>query len=290
MPDPSFVLPLFLQSALIPFGVALAVLVALHIVRGAGAPDAGFIAAFAPAAGFLASYFAVFHQQWSFEPHQALDWLPWIVLLGGAGALAAERASHAGIRVAARCTISLAAAWVVISPAAASMGWPKAIASIAATGFLLAATWSFLARASHNRPTPPLLLMVIAGGAALALMFDSSQAIGQLSGALASAIAASIAFNIPRQRVAFGSAATGLAVLVLGSLLANAHFYSGFPLGYVAMLAGAVLADPLVATINLLRRRDGGFVSHAGAALLSTIPVVATIALAVKAAQESGAY
>ncbi|QDZ28071.1 hypothetical protein [Noviherbaspirillum sp. UKPF54] len=288
MPDLSFVLPLFLQSALLPLVAALAVLAALRNVRNLRA--SGAAAALALAAGFLASYFAVFHEQWSPAPHQALDWMPWIVVFGAAGALGAQLAGQATVRIALRVALSLAAAFVVAWPAAAGMGMVKILAAIAAGGLLMAAAWNYLSRASTSRPTPVLLLMVVAGGAALTLMFDSSQAIGQLSGALASALAAVAVCNMPRMRVPFGGAAAGVAVLALGSLLLNAYIYSGLPLGYVALLAGALLADPLVAAFDRARQRNASFASHAGAAVLSALPVLVTIALAVKTAQESGGY
>lgn len=285
MPNLSFILPLILQSALIPFGVALALLAASRALR------LGTLASvIAVAAGFTASYFAVLHAQWSLLPQTALDWLPWIVLFGAAGAVASERIGNAGLRVAARLAISLAAGGLVVWPALAALGLPKAALSAGVTGVLICAAWSYMARVVERRPTPPLLLAVVAGGAALALMLDSSQSIGQLSGALAATLGACVLFNLPRVRLAFSPAAAGVAVLVLGTLLANAQLYAGFSLGYVALLVGGLLADPLVEAVNRLRKRVGGAGSWATAAVLAAIPVAVTIGLAVKAAQDAGGY
>jgi hypothetical protein len=186
--------------------------------------------------------------------------------------------------------LSAAIGTVVAWPALASLGMQKAILLTAATGVVLTVIWSVMARTADSRPTPPLLLAVVAGGAGMALMLDSSQSIGQLNGALASALAACVVFNLPRVRTAFSPAAAGVAVLLLGALLANAYIYAGFPLGYIALLAGGLIADQVVEGLNRLRRRSGGAGSWAAATALAAIPVVVTIGLAVKAAADSGGY
>ena len=285
MPDPSFVIPLFLQSALLPFAVALTALLVLRAPRLA--PLAPLLAL---AAGFLASYFAVYHAQWSFAPHQSLDWLPWIVLFGAAAVVAAENTAHTVLRHGARLAISLGCAALVAWPALAGAGLPKAMLPIAATGGLMFAAWTYLSATVKQRPTPVLMLAVVAGGAALTMMLDSSQLIGQLSGALATTLVACLAFNVPRVRTAFSGAATGLAVLLLGTLLANAYFYAGFSIAYVLLLVGGLLADPLVAGVNRLRQGSDGVAAWATAGLLTAIPVLTTIGLAIRAAQESGGY
>lgn len=285
MPDPSFVLPLILQSAVLPFGLALAVLAVLRATRWRDAAPA-----IALAAGFIASYFAVLHAQWSFAPKEALDWMPWIAVLGTAGAAATEVARHGGLRLLARLALSIATAGVIVWPALAGIGLQKAAITVLVAGVLICAAWTHLARAAECRPTPPYLLAIVTGGTALALMLDSSQSIGQLSGALASALAACIAFNLPRLRITFSGTATGIAVLLLGALLASAYLYAGFSLAYVALLAGGLLADPVVELVNRLRQRGGGAGSWVTAVVLAAIPVLTTIGLAIKTAQEAGGY
>lgn len=284
MPDLSFVLPLALQSALVPFVAALALLAAGRARLGA------LSAVAAVAAGFLASYFATLHAQWSLVPKLALDWLPLIVAAGAAAAVAVEKIRAAAGRRLARVAVSLAAAALVVWPALGSLGATKAALTALATGLLIAAAWSVKAHSAARQPTPPLSLAVVAGGAGLALMLDSSQSIGQLSGGLASALAGCLAFNVPRRRVPFPPAAAGLAVLVLGVLLANAHLYAGFSPGYLALLAAAVAADPLWSLLRGPQRHGSAAAAWATAAVLTAIPVVATIGLAVKAAQDAGGY
>ena len=285
MPDPSFILPLILQSALVPFGVALALLLALRRL-----PLQAIVPAVAIAGGSVAAYFTAFHAQWSVVPKTALDWLPYIAVFGVVGSMAAESAPHAVTRLLSRLVIALVAVTLVVWPAMASLGASKVVAVAGTAAVLIAVAWSFHAKAGENRPTSAPLLAIVAGGAGLALMLDSSAALGQSSGALASALAACLLFNLPRARVAFSAAATGTAVLLLGMLLLNAYVYAGFSPVYVALLAGGLFADPVVAGIDRLRNRRGGAGSWTTAAVLTAVPVLTTVGLAVKTMQESGGY
>ena len=276
MPDPSFFLPLAMQSAVLPFGLALAAALALRKAPAAAA-------ALAVALGLAASWLAVFHEQWSVPPRQALDWMPWILALAAAGALLAGRLPE-GWRASARLILALAVAALVAWPALPSAGLAGTALTIAAAGTLTWLAWSALARAAPARPTPAVLLVVVSGGAGLAIMLDASQMIGQLAGALAAAVAAS-ALAVRRLQGGFGEAAAGVATLVLGALLLNATVYAGFPPLHAALLGAGLLAD---AGLELaLRRRT---LSWFPAAVLSAIPVALVLGLAIKAAQEYGGY
>ena len=281
MPETSFFLPLLLQSAVIPFGVALAVLAA---GRAARLDDLASL--LAVAGGFLAAYAAILHAQWSPVPKVALDWLPWITVAGGIAATAGDRLPGAATRFALRLVVSLVAGGLIVSSAIGSFGPAKAALTALATGLVLAGLWTLAARPAQGAATRPLLLAVVAGGTGLVLMMDSSQSMGQLSGALAMALAACLLFALPALGVRFTRAAAGLAVLLLGVLWATAHVYAGFPLGYIALLAGALLVDPLLG----VRRGERGGLPWVPAAVLTAIPVAVTVALAIKSMQESGGY
>jgi hypothetical protein len=278
-------LTLMWQGALLPLGVALAVLAACRALRASAVASV-----LAMAAGLLASYFAALHAQWSPVPKVALDWLPWVIAVAAAAVPALEKLPGATARIVARLAIGLLAGALVVLPAIGSFGAQKATLAALAAGLLIAFVWSLMVRGGEVRATRPLLLAVVAGGAGLALMLDSSQSVGQLSGALAATLAACLVFSLPRLRVPFGPAAIGLAVLLLGTLLANAHLYAEFPLGYVALLVAALLADPVLSGIADLRRKDGATPSWVAATVLTAIPVVVTVGLAVKAALDSGGY
>ena len=282
---PEFVLNLVVQSGLLPFAAAAVVLV---IARLARLETTG--AALAVAAGFLATWYAALSAQWSPVPKQALDWLPWIALGALAGALAIEQLGASVARVAARLVLSLAMGWIVASSALESFGLQKVAASAVVTGVLVTIVWSLLARPAPGHATRPLLLAVVAAGGAVALMLDSSPSLGQLSGGLAAALGACVLSGLARKGVGFAAAATGFCVLILGALLANAHLYAGFSLGYVALLAGALVAEPLLAAILGARRSQGIAGSWVAAAILTAIPVMVTVALVAKAAQDHGGY
>jgi hypothetical protein len=97
-----------------------------------------------------------------------------------------------------------------------------------------------------------------------------------------------VLFNIGPRRGTFSGAAAGLSVLLFGALLANAAIYADFPLAYVALLAAGLLADALVHAIG--RRRGNAGVPWISTALLSAIPVLIAIGLALKAAQGAGGF
>lgn len=284
MPDSSIVLPMLWQSALLPFAVALAVLFAGRALRLQAAASV-----LAVAAGFLASYFAALHAQWSPVPKVALDWLPLTAVLAAAAALAIE--SREGFaRIAARALVALGAAALVVWPALASFGAAKAAIAILVIAVLVTLAWSLLAASHRGTATQPLLLAVVAGGAGLAMLLDSSQSAGRLGGALAMTLAACLLFTLPRLRVPFAPAAGGLAVVLLGALLANAHLYAGFPPSYLALLVGALLAPPVLdALLHRGRAAVAGW-AWIPSAVLTVAPVLVTVGLAVKAANDAGGY
>jgi hypothetical protein len=277
----SFFLPLIVQSVLVPFAVTLAALAAARALR--------MTAPLMPAAlalGFVAAYFAAFHAQWSPLPHQALDWLPWLAAFGCVAASAIGQIRDGRARRAARAALALLAAGTVVWPALAGIGPYKALAVMVATASWIAAAWSLLARSAERGPTPPVILAVLAGGAALTLALDSSQALGQSSGALAAALAAVIAFNLACRGAGFSGASAGTAVLLAGVLLADGYLYASLPIGYVLLLAGGVLVE----RFGVLRRGRHGLASWPAAALLTAIPVLTTVALAFRSMQDAGGY
>jgi len=285
MPESSLVLQLMWQSALVPAIVALALLAASRAMR-----LNAVAAVLAVAAAFIASYFATLHAQWSLVPHVALDWMPWIAVAAAAGALGVEQADGKGRRLVLRLVIAVVAATIVAWGAIGSLGVGKAVIAIAVAGVAIAAVWTALSSVPEGDARRPMLLAVVAGGTGLSLMLDSSQQIGQLSGALAVALGCCMLVNLPRTRVPFPPAASGAAVVLLGVLIVNAHLYAGFSLGYVALLTLGLLADTLLAATTRLRGRAIDPRSWIPAAVLTIVPVVATIALVLKTAQEHGGY
>jgi len=66
--------------------------------------------------------------------------------------------------------------------------------------------------------------------------------------------------------------------------------YAGFPPGYIALLVGALLVDPLVRTLNRLRSGSEGAGTWALTTVLTALPVGAMVFLAAKAASDAGGY
>jgi hypothetical protein len=271
MPDPSFILPLLLQSVLAPAAVSAALLLLLARMRS------GWSAPIAIAGGFLASMAATYHAQWSFPPHQALDWMP-LVLLAALGAIAVERRAT----LTGRLLLSALTAAIVAWPALASAGLGTTQVTIAVLALLMTLAWTALA-ASSRRPAAPLALTLAAGGAGLALMIDASQLLGQLCGGLGVAIAVCGLLRRPGNG-GFGPAAAGTAVLLLGAMLGYAVIYAGFGMLLVALLVAGLLADAL---LGALRRRPAPALPGA---LLTVLPVLAAVGLAVKAMHDAGGY
>lgn len=84
-------------------------------------------------------------------------------------------------------------------------------------------------------------------------------------------------------------AAVGIAMLLLGALLANAYLFAGFPLSIIGSLAGGLLA----AAIALALGRRGIFLARASciaAIALCAVAGLVAVALAFKAAQAAGGY
>jgi hypothetical protein len=281
VPDPSFIIPLFLQSALLPFTTALIISASLR--------ERPIATAIAAAGGFLAAYIAVFHAQWSFPPKQALDWLPWMLLAALGLAAAADRMPGLP-RQFILLAASIGAAWSVAWPAIASGAVSNATLPIIVAGMGIYAAWSYLARAAERRATPGILLAVVAGGAALTMMLDVSALLGQLAGGLASALLACFVIGILGKGGRFSSMAAGTASLLLGMLLFHAYLYAGFPAPYIALLACGILADGASAILDRIRKSNAGFGSVVTAALLALMPIAIAVGLAFKTAQESGGY
>lgn len=276
MPDPSFILPLLLQSVLVPAAAAAILILLLSANHRRWPAPLGI------AAGLLASYMATYHAQWRFPPHQALDWLPLVLALALA-AIAAERRNGAGA-IPSRLLIALLVSGIAAWPALGSAGMPKTLLLLFAAAVLISAAWTALAAPASTMqgPAAALVLAVVAGGAGLALMIDASQLLGQLCGALG--VSVLVCGLLRRGQQGIGAAAVGVATLLLGALLAYAHIYAGFDLLMVALLTAALLAGALA--IRLV----SGPRAWLAATVASAVPVLAALGLAVKAMQDSGGY
>jgi len=276
MPDPSFILPLLLQSALVPAATAAILVLLLSADHRTWPAPLGI------AAGLLASYIATYHAQWTFPPHQALDWLP-LVLVVALGAIAVGRQDRARA-LPVRLLLALMVSGIVAWPALGSAGMPKTLLLVVVVAVLITAVWTALAAPapSEKSPAAALVLAVVAGGAGLALMIDASQLLGQLCGALG--VAVLVCGLLRRLPQGMAPAAVGVATLLLGAMLAYAHIYAGFGLLMVLLLTSGLLAGALAI------RLAPGPRAWLAALVASAMPVLAVLGLAIKAMQDSGGY
>ena len=276
MPDPSFILPLLLQSALVPAATAAILVLLLSADHRTWPAPLGI------AAGLLASYIATYHAQWTFPPHQALDWLP-LVLAVALGAIAVGRQDRARA-LPVRLLLALMVSGIVAWPALGSAGMLKTLLLVVIAAMLITAAWTALAAPapSEKSPAAALVLASVASGGGLALMIDASQLLGQLCGALG--VAVLVCGLLRRRPQGMTPAAVGVATLLLGAMLAYAHIYAGFGLLMVLLLTSGLLAGALA--IRLVP----GPRAWLAALVASAMPVLAVVGLAIKAMQDSGGY
>jgi hypothetical protein len=291
MPDPSFILLLLLQSAVIPFAVTGAVLTVPLLRRKQGSRQPGeapFVLPAALVSGFLASYFAVLHAQWSLLPKEAIDWLPWILVVAVPGVVFAESLSLRNARWALRAVLGASAFTLTAAPASPGIGWWLVSMSVVSAVALAWAAWTLMAD-SKRYPAPLLPLAIISGAAGLVLMLDSSQLLGQLAGALAASLCAASAVTRLGPLNAIARPIAGVPLLLLGTLLVNAYLFAGLPQSAIALLAGGLVAS---AAISQLEAR--GIINARASAIIAcglcAVPSLVAIGLAVKAAQNTGAY
>lgn len=293
MPDPSFFLPLLLQSAVIPFLVAGTVTVAALVPQKTeGTQPITRSVPYAPVLaivlGFLASYFATLHAQWSPMPEQAHDLLPWILAAAVPCVILSERLKSSGSRLAVRAMLAVGAIALMAWPAVPSVGALMFGTVVVSAAALVWAVWTLLMSATTQR-TALLPVAIISGAAALALVLDSSQLIGQLTGALTAVLGALIIVTLLRPQNIPPGIAAGIAVLLLGVLLANAYLYAGFPLLIIACLAAGLLTAAIV--LALARRHIlSACVSIITAVALCAVYGLIAVALAIEAAQDAGGY
>ncbi|MHC4576133.1 MAG: hypothetical protein ACYTFD_05925 [Planctomycetota bacterium] len=143
----------------------------------------------------------------------------------------------------------------------------EAAAWLGGLGLGLLCLWSLLEwRAPRLTGFPqPLVLLIVAGGGALALQFARSGLLGQMSGALAAALGPVVLLGMLTPGLSLRRGAVPVLVLVTAALWMSGHFFAELPAASALLLA----ATPLVA----VRR---GWVS----ALLAVVPVAVAVYLA----------
>jgi hypothetical protein len=291
-------------TTVVPFGVALAVLLAAWRPwrRGERASRRGYWGgAVAVGGGFLAAFVLLDGRPQGWPPAEARHWLFYLAaaltLLGVIESLVQALAPRANwLRAEAALLVFAAGAYFLFQSLLRDGGWTPVQAGchLLLSTVLLHAAWasSEVLVLRLPRPAGPLVLTVFAGGVALVVMLSGSLVYGRLAGALAAATLAAVAvaaaapaFSLARGGVTV-VAPLAVAILQLGHHLVD----PGVTHAHVVLLLAGLLL-PWVAVLPPLRRRRP-WVRMLAATVLAVVPVAIAVLLAqrafVRMQQETG--
>ena len=247
---------LLLYAGVVPLAVSVCVAFVMRQLRIA----AQVVWPVSIAAGFLGAMLAVRGQLGVSEslervlaPHEALDWLPHLVLLAVLASVVIYGASLRGVGL-----LTLVVALSVATPVRLLSGnlaqqWSLAgkLAVIVGFSAALIVVWLPLSAKSTTQPSilrVPLQILV-AVGAGIAVALSGAFIYGQLAAAVGAATAGTwLAFGLRTPESNEGvAAAAGVVALALGSLILLGRFYAELGMASAALLfvALAAVAVPL---------------------------------------------
>jgi hypothetical protein len=300
-----------IYAALLPFSVAVVVALATRRLRF----DPGVAWAAGIALGFVAGHVGLAGYRSLIEPREAVHWLPLAVLLATGIAMIANNTRHAlgslVIALSAAITIGLPLR-LLAGSAYVAFRWSLleklAYASLLSATFAL--TWLLLgsARDDEHPRLRPLLLIIVASGAAVVFALSGVFVYGELCGALAVAVTGTMASAVaddtryPRIHVPFFplraapspwrlAGAAGVVTCSLGGLVVLCVFY-----GKLTPVNAAMLLLSLVLAAGRLPRFIGSLPALQQAAVrigLCLVPLAIALvraALAAQAGMETGPY
>jgi hypothetical protein len=212
------------------------------------------------------------------EPHDAIDWLPHIVLLAlGVSIVMYLAPSRRGLLYFLAFALCLAAPVRLLSGNIASHWSPLVkLAWLAVLTAMLGATWLFLAP-DDDANSPPFrvpLLVFVAVGIAMVLTQSGVLTYGMSAAALGAAICgAGVACGFRKSACNSGAAASaGVITLVFGSLIILTHFFAE-----LSLLNAALVLVALVATAVPLpdfTRTGAAWRQIAARVVLCTVPII----------------
>jgi hypothetical protein len=196
--------------------------------------------------GFLTAQFALRSQSGFgaslhtfIQPHEALDWLPHIMLLAlGVGMVMHLAPAHRPRLVALAAALCLAVPVRLLSGNLAQH-WsiPEKLDVLVSLAAVLGVTWMLTSSNGDKRPAilPAMLQVLVAVGAAIVVTQSGALTYGLACGALAAAITGSTLSLLGATGSASASqppffqrthAASGILTFTLGSLIILSHFYA----------------------------------------------------------------
>jgi hypothetical protein len=196
--------------------------------------------------GFLIAQFALRSQSGLdvslhtfIQPHEALDWLPHIVLLAlGVGIVMHLAPAHRPSLIALGAALCLAApARLLSGNLAQHWSIPGKFAVLISLAAALGIVWALMASTGDKRPATlsAILQILVAVGTAIAVTLSGALTYGLACGALAAAITGSTLALLGATGSASASrrpadpgtaAASGILTFTLGSLIILSHFYA----------------------------------------------------------------
>ena len=230
-------------------------------------------------AGAFAAAFAGLRGAPPFPPRDAQTWLVYLggtaVLIAVAATVTAKSRWRWGV-VAVSVVLIAATVWLLGRSQIPILGWRHFLVRMAVIATCMVAWWLLMDRlaARAKGVAVPLVLMITASVAALALVNAHSVFLGQLAGASAAALGAIMVAGLwfKNLSIARGGVLT-LAVVLLGVILAG-HFYADLSELDLILLPLAPLAA-WAGEVKLVKNKRARIVARVIAVLLIlTIPLV----------------
>ena len=275
MPDPKDIL---IWVIALPVGVALVAVLLAHLPLRRDRATQPWGPALAIAGGFAAAFVGL-RGGALFPPRDAQTWL---VYLGGASVLVAIAATVTaksrwrwGVVVASVALIA-ATVWFLGRTQIPILGWRDFLWRMAVIAGCMVVWWFLVDRlaARSKGPAVPLVLMITASVAALALVNAHSLFLGQLAGACAAALGAIMVAGLWFKNLTIARGGVlSLTVVLLGVVLAG-HYFADLSMLDLILLAAAPLAA-WVGEVKLIKSKRARFATRVMAVLLVlTIPLV----------------
>ena len=247
-------------TVLWPSIAALATLILAARLRAAGALAIG--------TGFLTGY-ALIAGNFARLPHEAQDWLPYLIVVNILLFLYDSGLSYRG-RLALQAALSILGAALIFSPLFKT-GIPFA-------QFAFAAALWFLIWASMAGERSIALLPVALGNAVVSATTGSTM-LGQLGGVLTAVLALTLVFSLLKTRFQWSHASTAVAVTILASLMLIGRTYAD-----TALVPDLLLLSAFAVDFVARRMVKAPYAPYLGAALASA-PVAIAMFMAIRSYQ-----
>jgi hypothetical protein len=276
MPDPKEIIVWVIA---IPVAISFLAIALAHLPLRRDRATQPWGPALAIAAAFAAA-FAGLRGKIAFPPRDAQTWLTY---LGAIAVFVAIAATVAGTKrwrwpiVGASVVLIVATVWLLARSQIPIFGWQRFLIRAAVIAAFMIAWWILIERLAMRMKgaaaTLPLILMITASVAALALVNAHSMFLGQLAGAVASALGAIMVSALWFKKLSITRGGVlALTVLLLGVIVAG-HLFADLSQLELILLPAAPLATWL-GELPMKSRRARFAVRITAVGLILLIPLV----------------